>query len=675
MLNCRDVTRYELLDRIGVGGMAEIFRGKAVAAGGFEKPVAIKRILPHLSQDRRFVELLIAEAKVLSLLKHRNIVQIFDVGLGDDGQYFLVMEFVDGKDVGAVQRGLETQRRRLPFDLALHIGAEICEALEHAVMSRGPDGKPMSLVHRDVSPSNVLISRSGEVKLTDFGIAKRAEQDATNGGAVRGKFAYISPEQARNEHLDPRSDVFSVGILMWELVCGRPLYSRLGDLEALRAVREPRIQRPSEIDPRLPPEIDEIVMIALARDKTRRYASAGVLGAKLRSLRYSLDTTTGDPATELARIVASTEELERLSEPPSKLDRRSSGLHDFDISEATVIRIQTADAFSARDNESSIVAARKVIDQFEDEETRLAQLSGDQMRMLRDSREDSGEAPAPTVYRKRTRAPSDEATRAVAPIGFDEADPPSESGFQEPPSRFQVGRRGFEDDPPTTLPVTPIDGNTPPHQHFAPTEETRLFQSRDRGRTPRPQPISRDPISERSRSASVSQSVSPQRSRPPSAPPPQTHSASSSSGRKPPTNPVPQHPSAIVGPQSMGPPSTLPGQPVPGAPVAAAPPPMAVPSLPQHPPPPAMAPKPNLFAPGIPAWGPPIAAQMPPREAPPPVAPPAYPPQRPSIPSIHSGAGFTKKKPPKPALQPWMLVAGAILVAILAFVITRAFIS
>src|SRR5690348_8303956 len=188
--------------------MAEIFRGKAVAAGGFEKPVAIKRILPHLSQDTRFVELLIAEAKVLSLLKHRNIVQIFDVGLGDDNQYFLVMEFVDGKDLGAVQRALEARRRRIPFDLVLHIGAEICEALEHAHVARAPDGKPMALVHRDVSPSNVLLSRSGEVKLTDFGIAKRAEHDATQ-GAVRGKFAYISPEQARNETIDPRSDVFS----------------------------------------------------------------------------------------------------------------------------------------------------------------------------------------------------------------------------------------------------------------------------------------------------------------------------------------------------------------------------------------------------------------------------------------------------------------------------------
>src|SRR5689334_20422840 len=261
--------------------MAEIFRGKAVAASGFEKPVAIKRILPHLSQDKRFVELLIAEAKVLSLLKHRNIVQIFDVGLGDDGQYFLVMEFVDGKDLGAIQRGLETMRRRIPFDLVLHMGAEICEALEHAHAARAPDGKPMSLVHRDVSPSNVLLSRAGEVKLTDFGIAKRAESESTGHGAVRGKFAYISPEQARNEHLDPRSDVFSVGILLWELIANRRLYSKLGDLEALRAVREAKAPRLASEDRTVPPEVDAVVMAALGADMRAR-PTAGQLGAKLR---------------------------------------------------------------------------------------------------------------------------------------------------------------------------------------------------------------------------------------------------------------------------------------------------------------------------------------------------------------------------------------------------------
>jgi serine/threonine protein kinase len=650
MVNSPDVTRYELLDRIGVGGMAEIFRGKAVAAGGFEKPVAIKRILPHLSQDRRFVELLIAEAKVLSLLKHRNIVQIFDVGLGDDGQYFLVMEFVDGKDVGSVQRALEQQRRRMPFDLVLHIGAEICEALEHAVMSRGPDGKAMSLVHRDVSPSNVLLSRAGEVKLTDFGIAKRAEQDATRGGAVRGKFAYISPEQARNEHLDPRSDVFSVGILLWELLCGRRLFSQLGDLEALRAVRDPRVQRPTEIDRSFPPVIDEIIMTALSRDKQRRYPSAGAFGAKLRSLRYTLDSTVGDPATELAKLIDSTEAVERESRPPATIHRGFPG-HDFDVSEATVIRIQTADAFSARDNESSIVAAREVIDRFEDEETRLAQFSGDQLRQLREAApRDSSEAPVATVPRKYPRAPSDEATRAIVPVDFDKLHA-RDRGFEDNPESTTNG--GF-DDPPTTLPMTPVDGNTPPHQHFSPNEDTRLFQARDR-RTPPPQPISRDPISE-SQSASYSASQS-RTNRPPTAPPTVLHRG------KPPTNSRPREPTPSAGQRGA------PVAPVAPAPqVAPAPVPLAS-TLPGAPAPTPQAPP--TF--GYPGWGPPVAAGVP---APTPIAPtvdrPVYPP-RPAV--LPRAQGFHKPPPPTYAFKPWMLVVGAILVAILAFVITRAFIS
>jgi len=614
------VTRYELLDRIGVGGMAEIFRGKAVAAGGFEKPVAIKRILPHLSQDRRFVELLIAEAKVLSLLKHRNIVQIFDVGLGDDGKYFLVMEFVDGKDIGAVQRALESKRRRIPFDLVLHIGAEICEALEHAHVSRGPDGKPMSLVHRDVSPSNVLLSRAGEIKLTDFGIAKRAEQEATQGGAVRGKFAYISPEQARNEHLDPRSDVFSVGILMWELLCNRRLFSQLDDMAALRAVRDANVPRPSEIDSRLPPEIDAIMMSALSRDKTRRYATAGAFGAKLRSLRYSLEVTVGDPATELAKIIESTEEVERASRPsPDKEMKavRQSVRNEFDGSEATVIRIRTAAEFSARDNDASISAARSVIDRFEEEETRLASFSKDQMRMLRqaaprDSSEMTAESmPSLAAKKPRTRAPSDEMTRARAPITDLE-----------------------RDEAPTRLPRYDFSDTTPPHQHLTPTDDTKLLVSRDR-RTPPPQ-----------RTVGAT-SASRSQPRPPSAPP-------ASPRTKPPSAPQPPPPVQLA--------STLPGAPAPGAPVIATPP-----QLPFAPGPPASP---------YPGWGPPIAANLPTRDATPtaqdkfdrPVHPQA---SRASMPQV---AGFQRQPQLRFGIKPWMLIVGAIIVAIAAFAITRAFI-
>jgi serine/threonine protein kinase len=603
------VTRYELLDRIGVGGMAEIFRGKAVAAGGFEKPVAIKRILPHLSQDQRFVELLIAEAKVLSLLKHRNIVQIFDVGLGDDSQYFLVMEFVDGKDIGAVQRGLESRRRRIPFDLVLHIGAEICEALEHAHTARAPDGKSMSLVHRDVSPSNVLLSRAGEVKLTDFGIAKRAEQDPTQAGAVRGKFAYISPEQAKNEHLDPRSDVFSVGILIWELCCNRRLFSQLDDLAALRAVREAKVPRPSEIDSRLPPEIDAILLQALARDKSGRYPSAGALGQKLRSLRYSLDVTVGDPATELAKIIESTEEVER--ESKQMVAARPSGPGPFDA-ENTVIRIHTADAFSARDNDASIVRARQVIDRFEEEETRLAQLSGDQIRQLRggSTTRDSNEMTATQMpsmkHQRRDFVGDDEATRMRAPLDVDEI-----SISETPP------------------------GATPPRGEggLAPDEATRLVAPRDR-RTP--QPLRTAP-------------------RPPTAPPPlpglpRAHGAA----QQPTPGPSPQ---------------PVPMQPMPQMPQM---PPMQVPSsgsatMQFSPQPPGVAAYQQQ-----PGWGAQIAAQLPPRDATPTSQDSFDRPLFNARPSQLHVSGFGPAK--KTALKPWMLVVGAVIMATLAFVITRMFI-
>jgi len=363
-------TRYELLERIGAGGMAEIFRGKAVAAGGFEKPVAIKRILPHLSQDGRFVELLIAEAKILSQLRHRNIVQIFDVGLGDDGQYFLVMEFVDGMDLGAVQRGLEPRRKRLPLDLVLHIGAEVCEALEHAHRAAGPDGAPMRLVHRDVSPSNVLVSRAGEVKLTDFGIAKRPEEH-TGHGTVRGKFAYISPEQAANRHVDGRSDVFSLGLLLMELASGRRVFSHMKDLDALRAVRDGKVPRLRDLDPDSPREVEETLAAALAHDPDQRVAGAAELGARLRTIRYGLDSAAGDPSKELAGLIGELAGAKTPAPAPTALGKRSRVASTFDGGEPTVVRISTAVGFSDEDG-TAILHARQILERFEEEEeTRL----------------------------------------------------------------------------------------------------------------------------------------------------------------------------------------------------------------------------------------------------------------------------------------------------------------
>ena len=587
------MTRYELLDRIGVGGMAEIFRGKAVAAGGFEKPVAIKRILPHLSQDKRFVELLIAEAKVLSLLKHRNIVQIFDVGLGDDGKYFLVMEYVDGKDLGAVFKGLEVKRRRMPFDLVLHIGAEICEALEHAHSARAPDGKPMSLVHRDVSPSNVLLSRAGEIKLTDFGIAKRAEQEHTGTGAVRGKFAYISPEQARNEPVDPRSDVFSVAVVLWELITNKRMFSGLGDLEALRAVRDAQVRRPREVDPQLSQEVDELLMSALARD-VRRRPTAGQFGQQLRALRYSLDLTVGDPATELAKIIDTAEQVERQSQ---QLVAQHVSSARFDVpdhnTEATVIRIHTADAFSMRDQDGTgMAAAREVIDRFEEEETRLAQLSGDQLRALRGQKRDSSEmtVPPPRPQEPRSRRPTDEPTTARAPI-LSEDD--ATVAMNDLPPDLQLHL-------PAKLPASP-----PANARFDSDESTRMVAPASR-RTP---------------------------ARPVTAPPPLPL-------------PLPG-----VGPAHAHhqPPSQAPYLPAP---------------VPQQPP-----------AGNYPQWG--VQPQLPQRAATPTAPDPmmdrgaAMVPPYANAPAV---AGFDRA-PRKRLLQPWMLVVGAIVMAVLAFAVTRAFIG
>jgi len=683
------VTRYELLDRIGVGGMAELFRGKAVAAGGFEKPVAIKRILPQYSQDARFVELLIAEAKVLSLLKHRNIVQIFDVGLGDDDKYFLVMEYVDGKDLGAVQRAIEARRRRMPYDLALHVAAEICEALEHAHTARAPDGKAMSLVHRDVSPSNVLLSRAGEVKLTDFGIARRAEQEQTSHGArrsaVRGKFAYMSPEQARNEQLDPRSDVFAVGILLWELVTNRRLFSGLTELEAAHALHTTEVPRPRELDPRLDPEIDRLIMTALARVPTER-PTAGQLAAQLRTLRYSLDVTVGDPATELARFIEAAEEVERRGS--QKLAPRPPR-PAYDGGEPTVIRIHTADAFSMHDMDGTGMArAREVIDRFDEEETRQAALSSEQMAFLRRTApRDSGEQasiepPAPALPYPLPGVRAWQATEE--PTRMRELPPLSALSSTDDLPTFAPGELEanpqFDPDDATRM-VAPVTRRTPPPERIDRIDRNdridriidridridrndRIIDRPERNDRIIDRPERNDRIERNDRNDRIERNDRPAAASavPPLPPaPPRGHtplpSPTPSSLRNPlerssrgglltpPLTPANSHP--------LPPGATLPPPP-PLPPGAALPPPPPLPGsdvqpLPLPPPPPA----------GYPHWN--QRAQL----------PGGLPPPQPMFPRTSTNrisGGVPRRRP----LHTWMLVIGALVMALLAFAVTRA---
>ena len=263
--------QYTLLERIAVGGMAEVWKARMKGVEGFQKTVAIKKILPHLTDSSDFVTMFIDEAKLAAQLNHNNIIHIYDLGkIGDD--YFIAMEFVDGKDLRSILNSARAENRPLPLGLALLVGSRLSSALDHAHRQRDFEGRPLGLVHRDVSPQNVLISYEGDIKLCDFGIVKAVTKASkTQMGALKGKLQYMSPEQAWGRPVDARSDIFSLGSLLFEMLTGRRLFSGESEMSVLDAVREGRIQAPRDLDPRLPLEVNALVLKALARDPGDRF--------------------------------------------------------------------------------------------------------------------------------------------------------------------------------------------------------------------------------------------------------------------------------------------------------------------------------------------------------------------------------------------------------------------
>jgi serine/threonine-protein kinase len=267
-------SRYKIIERIDSGGMAEVFKGRARAIHGIEKTVAIKRILPHLARNRKFVAMFLDEARLSVYLNHANIVQVFDIARSD-GDYFIVMEFVEGANLRTLLEVLAQTGRTFDVEKGVRIAADICRGLAYAHERRSYDGRPLGIVHRDVSPPNVLISLEGEVKLVDFGLAKAASQlEHSDPEILKGKLGYMSPEQAYGKAVDHRADVFAAGILLYEMLSGCRLFKGDSDLATLELVREAKIPPLRQHNPRVLPDLESIVRRALAKDLSQRYQSA-----------------------------------------------------------------------------------------------------------------------------------------------------------------------------------------------------------------------------------------------------------------------------------------------------------------------------------------------------------------------------------------------------------------
>jgi serine/threonine protein kinase len=284
---------YLLLERINVGGMAEVFKAKAFGVEGFERLVAVKRILPTIAEDTEFITMFVDEAKIAVQLTHANIVQVFDLGKVGDS-YFIAMEYVPGKDLRAMYERARKQGERLPIGLITYVVMKICEGLDYAHNKRDPSGHQLNLVHRDVSPQNMLISYDGDVKIADFGVAKaRGKTGQTQAGILKGKFGYMSPEQVRGLPIDRRSDIFALGIILYELVTGQRLFFGESDFSTLEKVRNVDVAPPSTYNPSVPPELERIILKALAKQPEERYASALDLHDDLQSFMYTHGSSFG----------------------------------------------------------------------------------------------------------------------------------------------------------------------------------------------------------------------------------------------------------------------------------------------------------------------------------------------------------------------------------------------
>jgi serine/threonine-protein kinase len=313
--------RYRVIEKLASGGMAEVFRAESAGLEGFKKQVAIKRVLPHLSEKKKFISMFLDEARLSAQLSHSNCVQVFDIGVGDNA-YFIVMEYVDGSDLKAVLETLRKRGRELAVEEAVFICIKICEGLVYAHELTDHDGKPYGVVHRDVSPPNVLITKHGEIKIVDFGLAKASSQlERSEPGIIKGKFSYLSPEAALGKEVDHRTDIFAVGIILWEMLSGRRLFLGDTDFATVKLVQQAMVPPLSKINAKVPVELEPIINKALARDPAQRYRTAREFAVTLNEFLYRQGRPVG--SFSIATLVQSTIKERLRSRPmqPSIIDK------------------------------------------------------------------------------------------------------------------------------------------------------------------------------------------------------------------------------------------------------------------------------------------------------------------------------------------------------------------
>ncbi|MEM7676474.1 MAG: serine/threonine-protein kinase, partial [Myxococcota bacterium] len=268
------IGRFQVLRKIATGGMAELFLARQVGLDGFEKVVAIKRILSHLAHDQDFVQMFQDEARIVAKLHHPNIVQIYDLGKAD-GTYFIAMEYIPGRNLSSVAKKAKLKGEALPPAHIAHCMSQACEGLYYAHTRHDADGRPLHIVHRDVSPQNIIVAFSGSVKLVDFGIAKAATKIAhTRAGVLKGKYAYMSPEQIRGERTDARSDLFAVGIVLYELLCGQRPFEKENSIQTLKAIVQDEAPPCQSINSAIPDRLADIIARCLEKKSDERFQSA-----------------------------------------------------------------------------------------------------------------------------------------------------------------------------------------------------------------------------------------------------------------------------------------------------------------------------------------------------------------------------------------------------------------